>query len=228
MEIIYKDEHVVVCNKPSGTLSEGESASAMPTLLGEALGALGEKNTRVFPVHRLDKETSGLMVFARSSKAAAALSESIADSRMKKVYLALLCGVPKEEKGRLEDLLFFDRQRSKSFVVDRDRKGVKRAILEYETVCASDDYTLVRVFLLTGRTHQIRAQFASRGLPLAGDRRYGAPKESAEGLALLSYKLSFPHPKTGALMEFELEDMGAAFHLFREKGGAKKLSTNIF
>ena len=208
MEIIYKDEHVIVCNKPSGVLSEGESSNAMPILLGEALGALGEKNTQIFPVHRLDKETSGLMVFARTAKAAAALSVSITDSRMKKVYLALLCGVPKEEKGRLEDLLFFDRQRSKSFVVDRERKGVKRAILEYETVSVRDGYTLVRVFLLTGRTHQIRAQFASRGLPLAGDRRYGAPKESADGLALLSYKLSFPHPATGAPMAFELEEEG--------------------
>ncbi len=218
MEIIYKDEHVVVCNKPSGILAEGESAGAMPRLLSEALCELGEQKTEIYPVHRLDKETSGLMVFARSSKAAAALSASITDSRMKKVYLALLCGVPKEEKGRLEDLLFFDRKRGKTFVVDRERKGVKRAILEYETVRVYEGYTLVRVFLLTGRTHQIRAQFASRGLPLAGDRRYGAPKDSGNHLALISCELSFPHPTTAKPMTFVLEDERTRgcdfFHLF--------------
>lgn len=206
MEFVYKDEHVVVCDKPSGILSEGESQGAMPALLSKALDESGEKNTQIFPVHRLDKETSGLMVFARSSKAAAALSASITDGSFKKRYLAVLCGAPATDSARLEDLLFFDRQRGKTFVVDRERRGVKKAILEYQTLKKSDEYTLVSVSLLTGRTHQIRAQFASRGTPLVGDRRYGAPKESGNSLALLSCELSFPHPVNGKPMRFELED----------------------
>ena len=206
MEIIYKDEHIVVCNKPSGILSEGELAGAMPDLLAAYLEENGEKNVQIYPVHRLDKETSGLMVFARSSKAAAALSASITDGNFKKRYLAVLCGAPKDESGRLEDLLFFDRQRGKTFVVERERRGVKRAILEYKVLKSIGEYTLVSIALLTGRTHQIRAQFASRGTPLVGDRRYGAPKESGNRLALLSCELSFPHPTAGTPMTFELEE----------------------
>ena len=214
MEFIYKDEHIVVCDKPSGILSEGNSQGAMPTLLSAALGESGEKNTAIYPVHRLDKETSGLMVFARSSKAAAALSASITDGSFKKRYLAVLCGAPEADGARLEDLLFFDRQRGKTFVVDRERRGVKKAILEYQTLEKTDNYTLVSVSLLTGRTHQIRAQFASRGTPLVGDRRYGAPKESGSHLALLSCELSFPHPVNGKHMRFELEDAGMRFSSF--------------
>ena len=208
MEIVYKDEHIVVCDKPSGVLSEGETQGAMPELLSKFLADSGEKNTDIYPVHRLDKETAGLMVFARSSKAAAALSASITDGSFKKRYLAVLCGAPETDVGRLEDLLFFDRQRGKTFVVDRERRGVKKAILEYEAIKKNDKYTLVSVSLLTGRTHQIRAQFASRGTPLAGDRRYGAPKDSGSHLALLSSALSFPHPVNGKPMRFELEDAG--------------------
>lgn len=218
MEIIYRDEHIVVCDKPSGILSEGESSGAMPALLAAYLGEIGEENTQIYPVHRLDKETAGLMVFARSSKATAALSASIIDGSFKKRYLAVLCGTPAEESGRFEDLLFFDRQRGKTFVVERERRGVKRAILEYRVLKKNGDHTLVSVSLLTGRTHQIRAQFASRGTPLVGDRRYGAPKESGNRLALLSCELSFPHPVTNKPMKFVLEDAreakDAIFHLF--------------
>ena len=177
MKIIYKDGQVLVCEKPSGVLSEGEAEGAMPRLLSSALAEMGETQTQVFPVHRLDKETSGLMVFARSSTSAAALSASIADSRVKKQYLAVLCGELTRDGDRLEDLLFFDRQRGKTYVVDRERRGVKKAILEYGVIWRREGKTLVSVSLITGRTHQIRAQFSSRGLPLAGDRRYGAPKD---------------------------------------------------
>ena len=221
MEIIYKDEHLVVCKKPGGILSEGESAGAMPALLTAYLEGNGEKNVEIYPVHRLDKETEGLMVYARSSRSAASLSASITDGSFKKKYLAVLCGAPAKDGGRLEDLLFFDRQRGKTFVVERERRGVKKAILEYEVLKRNDKYTLVSVSLLTGRTHQIRAQFASRGTPLVGDRRYGAPKDSGNRLALLSCELSFPHPVTNKLMKFVLEDAREAkdakdanFHLF--------------
>lgn len=210
MEIIYKDEHLVVSKKPSGVLSEGESTGAMPALLAAYLEENGEKNVKIYPVHRLDKETEGLMVYARNSKSAASLSASITDGSFKKKYLAVLCGAPEADSGRLEDLLFFDRQRGKTFVVERERRGVKKAILEYTVLKKNDKYTLVSISLLTGRTHQIRAQFASRGTPLVGDRRYGAPKDSGNRLALLSCELSFPHPSTGAPMMFQLEDAGDA------------------
>ena len=203
IHILFFDTDILVCVKPRGVLSEGDGNACMPRLLTDQLRERGEQD-RIFPVHRLDKETEGLMVFARTSSAAAALSRAIVEGTMKKEYLATLCGTPAEEQGRLTDLLFYDRKRGKSFVVDRPRKGVKEAILDYRVIKRDENRTLVRVSLLTGRTHQIRVQFATRGLPLVGDRRYGAPAEG-EPLALCACRLTFPHPKTGEILMFELE-----------------------
>ena len=201
-ELIYLDDSLLVCKKPRGALSEGDGADAMPTLLGALLIERGEKNSSVFPVHRLDRETEGLMVYARTSSAAASLSRSIAEGALEKEYLARTEGIP-PEGGELRDLLFFDRSRNKSFVVSRARRGVKEAILTYRrlSVDEHDSTALLRVRLLTGRTHQIRVQFASRGFPLVGDRRYGA--RSNAPLALRSVFLSFPHPSTGSPLTFE-------------------------
>ena len=201
IHILFFDTSIVVCLKPRGILSEGDGATCMPHLLAAQLREQGERDT-ILPVHRLDRETEGLMVFARTPAAAAALSRSILEGTVKKEYLAILCGIPEVEQGRLTDLLFYDRRRGKSFVVDRPRKGVKEAILDYRILKREQGRALVRVSLLTGRTHQIRVQFASRGLPLVGDRRYGAPAEG-EPLALYACRLSFPHPKTGALLSFD-------------------------
>ncbi|MBQ9086706.1 MAG: RluA family pseudouridine synthase [Clostridia bacterium] len=194
MTILYRDSQLLVCEKPSGTLSEGDSPKSLPRILGEQLGAEGEP-TDIFPVHRLDKETTGLMVFARTTSAAGALSRSITQGNFHKEYLALVCGRPTEASGCLTDLLFYDRARGKSFVVDRTRKGVKEAILSYTLMGNDERHSLLRITLHTGRTHQIRAQFASRGMPLAGDRRYGAPPEGMD-LMLHAATLSFPHPVT--------------------------------
>lgn len=204
VHIVYADGQVIVCRKSAGWLSEGEGEQALPTLLARTLGERSEANTAVFPVHRLDRETEGLMVYARTSAAAAALSAAIAEGRLQKEYLAVLCGTPAEPEGELRDLLFYDRRRGKSYVVDRERRGVKEAVLRYRVIRTEGAHTLVWVRLLTGRTHQIRVQFASRGLPLRGDRRYGASK-GAGGLALLACRLRFPHPTTGETMEFEVE-----------------------
>ena len=148
------------------------------------------------------------MVYALKSESAARLSEAISQGRWEKTYIARLWGIPQEPNGRLCDLLYYDRARGKSFVVDRHRKGVKEAILDYETVAISPDRatSTVRVSLLTGRTHQIRVQFASRGLPLCGDRRYGAPAESGKALCLCAVSLSFEHPRSGERMSFEIEE----------------------
>ena len=206
IEILYKDKYILVCRKPAGLLCEGEGRDSLPALLSERLTNTGER-ADLFAVHRLDRETEGVVVFARSSTAAAKLSADIADGKWKKIYLAYLWGAPEVESGRLCDLLYYDRRLSKSFVVDRERKGVKSAELSYETVARSSDgkRTLVRVELGTGRTHQIRVQFASRGTPLCGDRRYGAPKESGSAIALAAVSLDIINPKTNEPMHFEIE-----------------------
>ena len=208
INVLYHDKYIAVVEKPAGILSEGEGANCLPTLLREELTALGYTAPDPLTVHRLDKETRGIMVYALKSESASRLCAAITQGRWEKTYIARLWGVPAEPSGRLCDLLYYDRARGKSFVVDRQRKGVKEAVLDYETVSVYPDRTTstVRVSLLTGRTHQIRVQFASRGLPLCGDRRYGAPAESGKELCLCAVSLSFDHPRSGERMSFEIEE----------------------
>jgi 23S rRNA pseudouridine1911/1915/1917 synthase len=205
MKILFADKHIVVCQKACGELSEGYGKNCLPSLISQKLQEIGETDTNVFPVHRLDKETAGLIVYARDSRSAASLSQSIRDKSFKKEYLAILCGVPQNSSDTLCDLMFYDRNRGKAFVVDRERASVKKASLDYSVEQTLNGLSLVSVRLHTGRTHQIRVQFSSRGLPVAGDRRYGAPKQAFNGIALLSRKLSFPHPQTGENVEFLCE-----------------------
>ena len=201
VKIIYCDEDVCVCDKPRGFLSEGEGDRCVPDVLSRTFVERGE-GSDVFVVHRLDRETEGLTVYARSSRSAASLSAQIADGRMEKEYIAELCGAPEAEQGTLRDMLFYDRKRGKSYVVDRQRRGVREGVLEYRVIERLGSYTRVRVKLLTGRTHQIRVQFASRGMPLRADRRYGAPAESGRELALRACYLKFVHPRSDKIMEF--------------------------
>ncbi len=184
--ILQTEPGFVLCLKPAGLLSESPD---MPEKLAALLG--GE----IFPVHRLDKAVGGLMVYARTKAAAAALSRAVAERRMEKEYLAVLHGAPPESTAVLRDLLYRDARKNKSYVVTRPRKGVKEAELSYELLDQKDGLSLVKVRLHTGRSHQIRVQFASRQLPLLGDRRYGSPVDAP--LALWSYRLAFPHPQTG-------------------------------
>lgn len=198
--ILYSDEYIAVAVKPAGMLSEGENEDCFPALLKRELSL-----KEIYTVHRLDRDTEGIMVYALTQKAAAALSSDIANGKWSKVYLALLCGRPEKNADRLCDMLYYDRKKNKSFVVDKERKGVKQALLSYEVKESfADGKTLVRVELETGRTHQIRIQFASRGLPLCGDRRYGAPKESGKNLALCAAELNFYHPVTKESMNFSI------------------------
>lgn len=184
MEILYTDQDIVVCVKPVGLDSETE----VPTALGGT----------VYPVHRLDKNVGGVMVFARTKRAAAALSQAIQEGAMIKEYLALVHGTP-EETGDWEDLLWKDSGKNKVFVVRRERKGVKKARLEYKRLTAGEN-SLVRVRLHTGRSHQIRVQFSSRGFPLVGDHKYGARDDSPAPF-LFSCKLTFPYK--GKTVSFE-------------------------
>ena len=203
MEIFYQDEHLIVVYKPYGVLSEAhESKPNLPALLGEEIGA------RIYPVHRLDRTTQGLMVYAKTEEAARRLSAMLQNGGIEKTYLAVIEGKPAEKEGKLTDLLFFDRRKNKSFVVKRERNGVKRAELDYTVLSTGEidgnAVSLVKIRLLTGRTHQIRVQFASRKMPLVGDRRYGS-RISDDEIALCSAELSFKHPFTGEALAFRYE-----------------------
>lgn len=179
MEILFENAQIAVCVKPVGTDSESE----MPQALSEVLGG------SFLPVHRLDKNVGGVMVYARTRAAAAALSKAIQDGSMVKEYVALVHGNPPEQ-GDWTDLLFKDSRKNKVFVVKRERKGVKKARLEY-TRLSQGDPALVRIRLHTGRSHQIRVQFSSRGFPLVGDGKYGA-KDNSPAPMLFSCRLTFP------------------------------------
>ena len=197
MEILYSDAHIVVCVKSAGLVSQDAGDESVPGQLRKILGS-----EEIYTVHRLDREVGGVMVYARTQKAAAALSRSVQEKRLEKLYLAALNGIPDLPEAILEDLLFHDKQKNKTYVVKRSRKGVKDAKLEYMLLKTAEGKALVRVRLHTGRTHQIRVQFASRGLPLYGDGKYGG-KTDKDGFGLWSNRLSFPHPVTGNKMEFE-------------------------
>ena len=180
MEILYQDKEIVVCIKPVGLDSEME----VPAALKETLG--GE----LFPLHRLDKNVGGVMVYARTKPAAARLSKAIQEGTMVKEYVATVHGTP-PESGDWQDLLFKDSRKNKVFVVKRQRTGVKQARLEF-TRLTPGETSLVRIRLHTGRSHQIRVQFASRGFPLVGDHKYGS-RDSATAPMLFSCRLTFPH-----------------------------------
>ena len=198
IEKIYEDSEILVCIKPSGTQSEySDAKNSLPRMIMEERA----EKCELFTLHRLDREVTGLIVYAKTERAAAFLSREIAEGRMEKVYLAVTEGHLPEKEGTLVDLLFKDSSKNKSYVVKRERRGVKRASLEYTELALSSLGTLYRIRLHTGRTHQIRVQFSSRGCSVVGDRKYGA-KTGGEML-LASHRLSFVHPKTKKQMSFE-------------------------
>jgi len=184
MEILYTDTGIVVCVKPVGMDSEHE----VPAALG------GE----IYPIHRLDKNVGGVMVYAKTKAAAAALSKAVQEGTMVKEYVATVHGCPPEE-GDWGDLLWKDSSKNKVFVVKRERKGVKKARLEFKRLTEGET-SLVRIRLHTGRSHQIRVQFSSRGFPLVGDHKYGSRDEKTEPM-LFSCCLTFPYK--GKTFRFE-------------------------
>lgn len=188
MEILYLDAHIAVCVKPVGMDSEMQ----LPAALQDALGG------SIFPLHRLDKNVAGIMVYARSKSAAATLSKAIRDGEMIKEYIAQVHGTPPEQ-GDWEDLLFKDSRKNKVYIVKRMRSGVKAARLEFKRVTDTDP-ALVRIRLHTGRSHQIRVQFSSRGFPLVGDHKYGA-RDNFTSPLLYSCCVTFPYE--GSTMRFE-------------------------
>ena len=198
IELVYQDADIVVCLKPPKVLSTDEPGG-MPELVRQALG---DEAADVRTVHRLDRVVSGLMVLARNPVAASELSRQIREDSFEKEYVAVIHGTPEYDVGKFWDLLLRDKARKMTMVATEPGKGVQEAVLHYRVLAQNDEKSWVRIQLETGRTHQIRVQFSSRGMPLLGERKYSLLDDSCE-LALWSCCLEFRHPKTGQLMEFE-------------------------
>lgn len=201
IDILFENKDYVVCIKPVGIQSQNSSAEDMIKLLSRQTGS------EIYPVHRLDTVVGGTMVFAKNSRFAGELSRQIADKRFRKTYLAVLSGIPEKESDNLTDLLFKDSSKNKVFVVKRERRGVKKASLDYTVIGKAEGKSLVRIFLHTGRTHQIRVQFSSRRLPLVGDGKYGG-HDNACSTALWSESVEFVYcgenKKYNSLPDWEL------------------------
>ena len=197
IEIVYSDDWILVCLKPPCFLSTDEPGG-LPGLLRQKLG---DETACIRTVHRLDRVVSGLMVLARTPAAASELSRQIQEGEFDKEYLAVVHGTPEKPRDRLRDLLVRCREERKTYVTDTPAKGVQEAVLTYETLGSREGLSLVKIHLETGRTHQIRAQFSSRGLSLVGDRKYSL-REDGCPIALWSHSLSFRHPGTGKPVVF--------------------------
>ncbi len=198
LQVLFEDRHLICVVKPYGVLSQGDgSTHSICDEISAYLSAKGE-SAQVYVVHRLDKTTGGVMVFAKTKEVAAKLSSLVAENKLYKTYMAVAQG-KLHGVGTLTDLLYHDKFKNKTYVVKRKRQGVKHAQLEYTVVSGSkfcdSDVTLLEIKLLTGRTHQIRVQFASRKHPLVGDRKYGSMLKN-DTIALWSYRLEFVHPVT--------------------------------
>lgn len=204
LSVLFEDEHIIVVEKPPFLVCESTaSKEGLADLLAEHTGGY------IGTVHRLDRGVGGIMVYAKTPASAAKLSAAVQAREIKKKYLAVVRGTPQPDCGEMRDLLFHDRRQNKTFVVERQRAGVKEALLEYDTVehlrtARGEECTLVHILLHTGRTHQIRVQFASRGHTLLGDGKYGARGDNRQ-IALFATRLTFLHPFTRKKMEFASE-----------------------
>ena len=200
LEILYADKDILVCIKPARVLSTDEPGG-LPSLVREALG---DEKADVRTVHRLDRVVSGVMVLARNAKSASELSRQIREDEFEKEYLAVVHGTPEKPEGTLTDLLYRDKARRMTMMAQEPAKGVQEAILDYAVMNHNEEMSRVKVLLRTGRTHQIRVQFASRNMPLVGERKYCTLEDPCE-IALWSHRIAFTHPATGKRMEFSQE-----------------------
>lgn len=209
MRVVYEDNHIIVVEKPHNVPSQEDETGDkdMLTLVKEYIKETHNKpgNVYVGLVHRLDRVTGGLMVFAKTSKAASRLSEQLRNHEIDKTYLAITYGVPKQTKGRLTNYLLKNDRLNKVEVVPMLTTGAKEAVLDYEIVDTyRDKYALVKINLLTGRSHQIRVQFRHIKCPVFGDMKYGGENmPKGYNLALWCYQLRFVHPTTKQLMTFK-------------------------
>ncbi len=247
LKIFYEDEDIIVVKKPVGVESQATHSFA-PDMVSEIHKHINKLSTTagenyVGVIHRLDKPVGGIMVYAKTKKAAAALSRQVQDHQMKKTYRAVVCGKPVDNVGNFVDYLLKDEKGNVSRIVDKGISQSKRAELKYRVVDSleieGDILTLVEIELLTGRHHQIRVQFAGHGLPLWGDSRYGVGGQAERSqtgentgrpvrggrrqphpsVALSSCGLSFVHPTTGETMTFQMEPEGELFRKFAKQQG---------
>lgn len=200
MELLYVDKDIVVCIKPARVLSTDEPGG-LPDLIREAMG---DPNADIRTVHRLDRVVSGVMVLARNAKAASELSRQIREDQFHKEYLAVVHGCPEALSGTLTDLLYRDKARRMTMVASQSAKGVQEAVLDYQVMNHCEEMSRVKVLLRTGRTHQIRVQFSSRGMPLVGERKYSTLEDPCE-ITLWAHRIGFTHPATGKWVEFSKE-----------------------
>ena len=202
ISVLYEDAHILVVLKPPALVCESTAAhDGLADVLAERTGGY------IGTVHRLDRGVGGVMVYAKTPAAAAKLSAAVQARELKKEYLAVVRGAPEPPCGEMRDLLFHDRRQNKTFVVKRQRAGVKEALLEYDIIeglktIRGEECSLVHVLLHTGRTHQIRVQFASRGYTLLGDGKYGARGDNRP-IALFATRLTFLHPVTRKELQFK-------------------------
>jgi 23S rRNA pseudouridine1911/1915/1917 synthase len=213
MEILFENSQLIVAVKPPSLLSE-----QTPNGDGFADLLAAQNGGYIGVIHRLDRGVGGVMVYAKTRSCAARLSSLAQEHKLGKEYLAVTEGCPDENEGSLEDLLYYDRSKNKVFVVKKERRGVKRALLSYRVLQSVTDphsgktISLISVTPHTGRTHQIRVQFASRGYPLLGDRRYGG--SAAEGISLFCHAIELPVTEKQAAQRIERTPTGYPWDLF--------------
>lgn len=235
LKVFYEDQDIIVVKKPVGVESQA-THSFSPDMVSEIRKHINRLSTGpvenyVGVIHRLDKPVGGIMVYAKTKSAAAALSKQVQEHQMKKIYRAVVCGKPVDNVGNFVDYLLKDEKANVSKIVDKGISQSKRAELKYRVLDSleqdGDIFTLVEIELLTGRHHQIRVQFAGHGLPLWGDNRYGRVSDvqnvrgrrgGMPSVALSSCGLSFIHPTTGEQMQFRMEPEGEMFRRFAKKG----------
>lgn len=209
MEVVYEDNHLIVVDKAVGEIVQGDKTGDTPLsdYVREYIKEKYAKPGNVFcgVVHRLDRPVSGLVVFARTSKALERMNRMFRDGEVQKTYWALVQGAPDKREALLEDWLVSDGRINKTFVVRPGTKDAKLARLEYRTVARGDRYTLLEVRLLTGRKHQIRAQLANIGCPIKGDLKYGSRRSNPDGgISLQSHSIRFIHPVSKQEIALEL------------------------
>lgn len=208
MKVVYEDNHIIIVSKESGEIVQGDKTGDQPLseTVKQYLKTKYNKPGNVFlgVVHRLDRPVSGLVTFAKTSKALSRLNEMFRNGDVHKTYWALTRNYPPAESGRLVHWLRRNEQQNKSYASDREVPGSKKAVLDYKVIGRSDNYTLIEVHLLTGRHHQIRCQLAAMGCPIKGDLKYGARRSNPDGsISLLSRRVEFVHPVSKVLIQAE-------------------------
>lgn len=206
--VLYEDNHIIIVNKNTGELVQGDYTGDIPLLekVREYIRQKYDKPGNVFTglIHRLDRPTSGIVVFARTSKALSRMNAIFEKREVSKKYWTLVREKPKEENGKLVHYLRKDEKKNRSFVVSKETPGAKRAVLNYSVINHSESYYLLEIELETGRHHQIRVQLAAMGCPVKGDLKYGFPRSNKDaGISLHARRISFQHPVSDEVIDVQ-------------------------